>query len=148
MDLTKTPPRSVSEKRLGLVQLARTTDKAKAFVKGTLGEYEYPSTMDEGLFEFVGIKNADFIGLVKAAKNDTEIEDFIKGFVAKKSPDEIASFNKRWMTATPKGQSLEQFTAMRSRIAPDRTDVTTWPDLLDLDEGLTVARREPATIHA
>jgi uncharacterized protein DUF5069 len=146
MNLTQTTPRSVREKLLGLVQLARTTDKAKALAHGTIGEYEYPSAMDEGLFEFLGMKASDFLDFVKVAKSDAEIEGYIKNFVGKKSPDEVASFNQRWMTSVPKGESLEHFTALRTRIAPDRIDVTTWPDLLDLDEGRSVAHREPATI--
>lgn len=144
MDLTQTTPRSVREKLLGLVQLARTTDKAKASAHGKLGEYEYPSTMDEGLFEFLGMKDCDFLEFVKVAKSDAEIESYTRGFVEKKSSDEINAFNQRWMTSTPKGESLEHFTVLRAHIAPERTDVTTWPDLLDLDEGRSVARRESA----
>jgi hypothetical protein len=146
MDLTKTTPRSVREKLLGLVQVARTIDKAKAVAHGNIGEYEYPCPMDEGLFEFLGMKSSDFLQSVKTAKNDAEIEGYVKNSVQKKSPDEIASFNQRWMTSTPKGDSLQHFTAERTRIAPQRIDVTTWPDLLDLDEGRTVAHREPAKV--
>jgi hypothetical protein len=146
MDLTKTTPRSVREKLLGLVQIPRTIDKAKALAHGNIGEYEYPSAMDDGLFEFLGINCSDFLQSVKTAKNDAEIESYVKNFVQKKSPDEVASFNHRWMTGTPKGDSLEHFTAERTRIAPERIDVTTWPDLLDLDEGRIVARREPAKV--
>jgi hypothetical protein len=40
MDLTKTTPRSVSTAMLGIVQLARTTDKAKAVAHGSIGEYK------------------------------------------------------------------------------------------------------------
>src|SRR5579872_7496033 len=144
MDLTQTTPRSVREKLLGLVQLARTTDKAKALALGNLGEYEYPSAMDDGLFEFLGMKGSEFLEFVKVAKSDAEIASYTRGFVEKKSPDEIISFNERWMASTPKGESLERFRALRAHIAPERTDVTTWPDLLDLDEGRSVARSEPA----
>jgi hypothetical protein len=35
---------------------------------------------------------------------------------------------------------------LRNQIAPDRTDVTTWPDLPDLDEKRTVSKRE--TVNA
>jgi len=129
------------------VQLARTTDKAKALARGTIGDYEYPSAMDEGLFEFLNMKGTDFLEFVKVAKSDAEIEGYVKGFVGKKSSDEIASFNHRCMTTPPTGESLEHFTALRTRIAPDRTDITTWPDLLDLDEGRSVDHREPAKIY-
>lgn len=146
MDLTKTTPRSVREKLFGLVQVARTIDKAKAVANGNIGEYDYPCSMDEGLFRFLGVKSADVLAFVKTAKNDAEIEGYMKNFVQKKSPDEIASFNQRWMTSTPKDESLTHFTAERTRIAPDRIDVTTWPDLLDLDEGRNVAHREPVKV--
>ncbi len=141
MDLTKTTPRSVRETLLGVVQLARTTDKAKAKANGTLGEYDYDSAMDRGVLEFLEIKSSDYLDIVKNAKSDTEIEDYLKGYVAKKSPEQIQGFNARWMTAKPTGDSLEHFTKMRQQIAPERTDVTTWPDLLDLDEGRPVAKR-------
>src|SRR5579864_8231260 len=101
MDLSKTTPRSVREKSLGLVQLARTTDKAKALAHGTIGEYEYPSAMDKGLFEFLGMNDVDFLQFVKVAKNDAEIEAHVRGFVEKKSANEVSSFNQRWMTSTP-----------------------------------------------
>jgi hypothetical protein len=148
MDLTKTVPRSVREKHLGLVQLARTIDKAKASAHGTIGQYEYPSEMDKGLFEFLGIQGLEFLKIVKVATTDAEIDGYIKGFVEKKTSDEIASFNRRWMTSMPEGESLEHFTKIRTRIAPERTDVTTWPDLLDLEEGRVVAHRELVKPHA
>ena len=55
MDLTKAPPRSVRETMLGIVQLARTIDKAKAVVQGRFGEYRYDCPMDRGLFNFLGM---------------------------------------------------------------------------------------------
>lgn len=142
MDLTTTTPRSVREKVLGIVQLSRTIDKAKAAVHGKIGDYEYPCPMDRGLFEFLGMKESAFADFVKHAKSDAEIVNYSKAFVEKKSPDEIATFNRRAMTAKPADESLEHFKALRSKIAPDRTDVTTWPDLLDLEEGRPVAVRQ------
>jgi len=146
MDLTKTTPRSVRETVLGGVQLARTTDKVKAQADGTIGEYHYDSPMDQGVLEFLEIKSSDYLNFVKHAKSDAEIETFLKDYVAKKSPDEIRSFNKRWMTTKPTGESLEHFNKMRSEIAPGRTDVTTWPDLLDLEEGRPVGERTTVSV--
>jgi hypothetical protein len=145
MDLTKNTPRSAREKVLGVVQLARTIDKAKASVHGQLGEYEFPCPMDRNLFDFLGIQDSAFTDFVKHAKSEAEIVNFAKGSVEKKSTDEIADFNRRAMTAKPTGESLEHFTALRSSIAPERTDVSTWPDLLDLEEGRPVAVRQVPT---
>lgn len=60
MDLTKTKPRSVGETMLGIVQLARTTDKAKAVAHGSIGEYKYDSPMDQGLFDYLGMDPNEF----------------------------------------------------------------------------------------
>lgn len=146
MDLTKTAPRSVREKMLGIVQLARTTDKAKALAHGSIGEYNYDCPMDQGLFEFLGMDPKTFLNLVKEAKSDSEIETYAKTFVAKKDPRDIEAFNKKWLSAVPTGESLRHFEELRSKIARSRTDVVSWPDLLDLDEGRPVPHRE--TVHA
>src|SRR5277367_1567778 len=144
MDLTKTAPRSVSEMMLGVVQLARATDKAKALAHGTIGEYNYDCPMDQDLFEYLGMDSKTFLQIVKDAKSDAEIEAYAKTFVARKDPRNIEAFNKRWLSAVPTGESLKHFEEMRSKIAPSRTDVVSWADLLDLDEGRTVPHRELA----
>jgi hypothetical protein len=43
---------------------------------------------------------------------------------------------------TAKENRSEYFLKLRNEAAPDRTDVTTWADLLDLDEKRTVPKRE------
>jgi hypothetical protein len=142
MDLTKTTPRSVSTMMLGIVQLARTTDKAKAVAHGTIGEYKYDCSMDQGLFEYLGMDPKTFLNIVKDAKNDSEIEAYAKTFVAKKDPRSIEAFNKKWLSAVPTGESLKHFQELRTKIASSRTDVVSWPDLLDLEEGRAVPHRE------
>lgn len=146
MDLTKTTPRSVSSMMLGIVQLARTTDKAKALAHGSLGDYKYDCPMDQGLFEYLGIDPKAFLNVVKEAKNDSEIEAYAKTFVAKKDPRNIEAFNKKWLSAAPTGESLKHFEELRTKIAPSRTDVVSWSDLLDLEEARSVPHRE--TVHA
>src|ERR1700739_744543 len=89
MDLTKGTPRSVRDKFLGIVQLGRTTDKAKAAAHGTIGEYNYNCSMDKGLFDFLGINGTEYLKVVTNAKNDSEIENYVKGFLAKKTSQEI-----------------------------------------------------------
>ena len=144
MDLTKSAPRSVSEKMLGIVQLARATDKAKAVAHGNVGEYHYDCPMDQGLFEFLDMNSKEFLNVVKEAKSDSEIEAYAQRFVSRKDPASIEAFNKKWLSESPTGESLKHFQELRAKIAPQRTDVTTWPDLLDLDEGRTVPYRKMA----
>ena len=147
MDLTKEYPRSVSEKMHGVVQLARTTDKAKATAEGKAGEYHYNCPMDQAVFGFLGIDHEKYLDVVKNAKSDQDILDYTAPFVHKKSSAEIEAWNQEYLNHKPTGESLEYFTKLRSEIAPDRTDVTTWPDLLDLDEKRTVPiRKQTATV--
>ncbi len=141
MDLTKTTPRSSSETMLGIVQLARTTDKAKALAHDTIGEYEYDSPMDQGLFEYLDMDPKAFLKVVKDAKNDSEIEAYAKTFVARKDPRSIEAFNKKFISAIPTGESLKHFEELRSKVAPSRNDIVSWSDLIDLEEGRTVPLR-------
>ena len=145
MDLTKTYPRSVHEKLYGLVQLPRTIDKGKALAHGDVGEYHYNCGMDQAVFGFLGIDHEAFLDAIKNAKSDAEIEAYAKTFVDKKSPEEIERWNREWLTRKPEGESLKYFLELRNQIAPDRTDVTAWPDLLDLDEKRTVPKRQPVS---
>lgn len=142
MDLTKTYPRSVHEQIFGLVQLARTIDKGKAAVHGTLGEYNYDCPMDRALFEFLGMDGEQLLEVIKNAKSDAEIEAYCKPFVDKKTSAEIERWNQEWVTRKPEGPSLEYFLKLRNEVAPDRTDVTSWADVLDLDEKRAVPRRD------
>jgi hypothetical protein len=142
VDLTKTAPRSVSETMLGIVQLARTTDKAKAVAHGRVGEYTYNSAMDQGLFEYLGMDPKEFLNIVKDAKDDSEIEAYAHTFVARKDSSSVEAFNKKWLSAVPIGESLKHFDELRAKIAPNRGDVMSWPDLLDLEEGRTVPYRK------
>ena len=146
MDLTKTYPRSVHEKILGIVQLARTIDKGKAKAYGNPGEYNYDCPMDKALFEFLDLNGDELLEVIKNAKSDAEIEAYCKQFVDRKSPDEIERWNHEWVTHKPEGPSLEHFLNLRNQVAPDRTDVTSWADLLDLDEKRAVPRRDTVSV--
>jgi Domain of unknown function (DUF5069) len=146
VDLTKNYPRSVHEKTHGVVQLGRTLDKGKALAHGNIGEYHYNCGMDQALFAFLGIDHEALLDVIKNAKSDAEIEAYVKPFLAKKSPAEIERWNQEWVTRKPEGKSLEYFLELRNELAPDRTDVTSWPDLLDLDEKRTVPKRATASV--
>lgn len=146
MDLTTTYPSSVREKMLGIVQLKRTIDKGKAAAAGTAGDYNYDCPMDKHLFDFLGIDGESLLDVIKAAKSDDEIAEYVAPYVHAKSDEEIEAFNRDWLTHGPDaGSNAEKyFLQLRSEVAPDRTDVTNWPDLLDLDEKREVPRRVAA----
>lgn len=142
MDLTKEYPRSVRAKWQGVVQLARTIDKGKASALGTIADYHYNCPMDQAVFGFLGIDHERLLNVIKGAKSDSEIEAYTRPFVAAKSAEEIARWNREWLAHEPENdESRGYFLQLRNVVAPDRTDVTTWSDLLDLDEKRDVPRR-------
>jgi hypothetical protein len=147
MDLTKAVPRSVKDTSIEkIVMLARTTDKARASVAGTVGEYHYNCGMDQKVLAFVGVDHEEFAKLA-STNDDAKLGTILRErFLKTKTPAEIAGFNTEYLKLSPdKGSDSEKyFLELRAKLAPDRTDVTTWPDLLDLDEGRSVARKVAA----
>jgi hypothetical protein len=145
MDLTKTYPASVREKLHGIVQLRRTIEKGKAAALGNIGDYHYNCPMDKGVFSFLGIDHEALLDVLKKAKSDEEISQYVKPFIDKKSSEELGKWNASWLLYGPQpgSESETYFLDLRKQVAPDRTDVTAWADLLDLDEKRSVPKRIP-----
>jgi len=144
LDLTKSYPRSVRDKSvLGVVQLGRAIDKGIATANGTHGEYNFDCPMDNGVFGFIGVNGEKVLDVIKKANNEGEIVAYLKPFADKKSAAEITAFNAEFLSHAPDpGSDGEKyFLNLRNQAAPDRTDVTTWADLLDLDEKRNVPHR-------
>ena len=141
MDLAVEKPRSAKDKLIGLVSLKRVIDKAKAFNEGRLGEYDYDCPHDKPLFEFLGTTGPEFANKVKELQTDEAIAQWVQAqFLSRKSPEEIEGFNDRrthWHP-DPGSHSEEYFNSLRDQVAPGRSDIVTWFDLLDLDEGRPV----------
>lgn len=141
MDLKTATPRSAKDKLVGLVSLKRVIDKAKAYNEGRLGEYDYDCPHDKPLFAFLGTNGDDFARKVRELGTDEAIASWVESeFLSKKTPSEIANFNAermRWHP-DPGSPSAQYFDDLRKKIAPDRSEIVTWFDLLDLDEGRAV----------
>ena len=146
MDLTNAAPRSAKDTLAGIVSLKRTIDKAKAYNDGKLGEYDYDCPHDKPLFEFLGTNGDEFAQKVKELGSDDAIVAWLKTKpFGRKTEAEIAAFNDDRMHwhPDPGSHSEEFFNDLRSKIAPDRSDIVTWFDLLDLDEGRQVSEPTP-----
>jgi hypothetical protein len=143
MDLTKSFPRSVRDKIAGLAQAPRTTDKARAKLAGTLGEYHYDCPMDRHLFEYLGTNAGEFLEVVRSSSGDSGVETFVRAKLAGKPAGDAERWNAEWFKYGPQpgSESHGYFMDLRGQVAPGRTDVTSWADLLDLDEGRPVPQR-------
>ena len=135
LNLTKEYPRSPKQTLGGYVHLGRMIDKARAKSAGTIGEYIYPCPLDQALLEFLGIGGDVFYEAVKT-RADRDILDWLTQHATARNPKEIEEWNATFLNRKPQNEeSLRHFLETRNRIAPHRTDVTTWVDLLDLEEG-------------
>ncbi len=73
LDLRTAPPRRWSEELGGVRWLPRMIDKARAAMKGSLGDYLYgQSPMDRSLLRALGISYKDFTRIVRESGNDDE----------------------------------------------------------------------------
>jgi type II secretory pathway pseudopilin PulG len=141
MDLTSQYPRSPKETVAGYVHVARMIDKARASNAGTLGEYIYNCPMDRAWLEFTGLTAEAFAEAVKS-RDDRRMVQWIRENAKLNSADEITTWNQRLLSRTPSSpESQRRFDETRQRIAPNRTDVTTWPDMIDLEEGRSVPKK-------
>jgi len=135
MDLTKEYPRSPNEMMAGIVSLPRVIDKAHANADGTLGEYDVDCPHDRPVLELLGVDFNTFAAKIKElGYDDAKIEAWAKSLLAKRSPEAIAAFNRERRAWAPDDHSRAYFDKMKAEVAPNRPDVTTWFQLLDLDE--------------
>ena len=136
-DLTVRPPRSPHVRSVaGMAAVARMGDKARASKCGKLGEYKYgeDSGLDQGILEVLGISAADFAEAAYQNPNDLELGEWVKAHT-KRTQAEISTYNaQRSMRGINTPELRERFLQRRNAMCPERTDITTFSDLLDYDD--------------
>jgi Domain of unknown function (DUF5069) len=141
MDLRTQFPRSPKEQLDGYAHVARIIDKARAHNAGMLGEYIYNCPMDQSWFQFTGVTAEAFAEAVKS-RDDRKMAEWIQQKATPHSQQEIEAWNRTLLSRTPSSpESQQHFLATRGKLAPERTDITTWPDLIDLEEGRPVPQK-------
>lgn len=136
LDLTKQPPRSPRVRLGGFAILPRVLDKGRASIAGKNGEYKYACPLDQRFLEFAGIDPEALKSQLAAGKNDGEILDWINAnSKTKPNPSEIAAWSVSQELRVPTDpDSRKFFNDIHASIAPKRTDIGTWFELLDLDD--------------
>jgi hypothetical protein len=126
----------------GYVHLARMVDKCRAVLAGTLGEYIYPCPLDERLLEFAGLRADQFTEAVKSHGTDEAMAQWFRQHAAAHTPAELETWNHMMLNRGPSTPEKQMsFNKYRDAIDPSRTDLTSWADLQDLEEGRPVPRR-------
>lgn len=135
MDLTKQYPRSPYSDLGGYVMLGRTIDKARAHNAGKLGDYSYNCPLDKLVFDFLGISHETLAEAVKTRPTDDEILGWVKDRARSHTVEEVQKFNEDMKARAPATEEQKAyFLEAREKVAPGRTDVTTWFDLIEADE--------------
>jgi hypothetical protein len=135
-DLSKLPPRSPRVRLGGYALLPRLLDKCRAEIAGKSGEYHFNCPLDQQFLSFVGVDAEMLKKEVATGKGDGEILDWINGHASlRRSPWEIAQWSAWRDQAAPSDfETREFFNGLHKQAGPNRTDVVTWCDMLDLDD--------------
>ena len=101
-NLTIEAPHSPRARIAGFAIADRATDKCRASIAGTLGEYHYDCPLDNMLFSFKGINGEQFKTAVQAAKNYEDVGTWLLANGTQKTPAEI----KTWSDAAEAGSMM------------------------------------------
>jgi hypothetical protein len=137
-DLTQRPPRSPRVTLGGYANLPRLIDKARAFAGGKLGAYHYAGKgMDRHFFNFVGLDHEAFAAEAAKGAGDGEILAWVQANARHpREPWEIAAWSNYHLHRTPDSdaETATYFIDEVKKFAPQREDIRTWFDLMDLDD--------------
>ncbi|HCU73776.1 MAG TPA: hypothetical protein DGO43_08205 [Chloroflexi bacterium] len=94
IDLSVTPPRDPYQKLLGLVNLPRTLDKARAELAGTTGDYIWRTGQSLLLLDFLGLTPDELFEALRTDHSDKSMCEWISSNMLSRSDVEIAFFNR------------------------------------------------------
>ncbi|WP_438482187.1 DUF5069 domain-containing protein [Oleiharenicola lentus] len=141
IDLTQRPPRSPRLKLGGFVFLPRLLDKARAAHADKLGEYRFNGRgMDRHFFNFTGLDHEALRAEVAKGGGDGELLAWVHAHSKHaRTPWEIMSWSEYMTHRTPDSdaETLADFAAHVAEFSKTREDISTWFDLIDLDDHCT-----------
>jgi hypothetical protein len=130
-DLRKHPPRSAREMLGGIVFLARTVDKTRAKLQGTLGPYKITPGISGYIFEWLGITEDQWVEAVRNAKSD---DDVVRWLHANTDKEKYAGLNDMLVNRKIRDpEHRAQMTPMYPYLA-DRPDLWNWFEIFDIDD--------------
>jgi len=135
-DLTQHPPRSPRVRLGGYAILPRMLDKGRAELVGKNGEYHYACPNDQQFLQFAGVDPDALKKEIAAGKGDGELLEWIKANAKQKrtAPEIEAWSNWQDRRGPDNPDGREYFNEIHSKVAPGRTDIVAWADLLDMDD--------------
>lgn len=109
-------------------------DKGRAQLAGKSGEYHFACPLDERFLAFTNLTAEDILNLLKQGKSDGEVLGWVREHT-KKDDWEIAAWSEHVLRRGPTdNEGRQYFNETLEKLAPNRDDIGTWFDLLDLDD--------------
>ena len=131
-------PRSPREVLGGYVVLARTLDKCRAAVNGTLGEYKFDCPLDNFFFGFTGITPSAFRDFVATGADDEAVARWVGENALERGPREVIRWNNEMRAKRICDLPIELQEFLEGYIPeflPAGRPPYVWFDVYDLEEG-------------
>lgn len=134
-DLVKEPARSPRIRVGGYAVLARMTDKGRATLNGSVGEYHFDCPVDNLLFGFKGVKGAEVKPLLAAGAGDEQIAAWLDTYGTPKTPAEVNAWSDSVEAIRPydNPEQKDWFEGECARLGLDPRTTTLF-DYLDADD--------------
>jgi len=114
--------------------IPRMLDKARAYKSKSLGDYIYPCPLDQIILDFLDIDH-EKIAYQAQKLTDKEIELWINEILSNRSLSDKENVNKKLLGRKPNTkESINRFNLIRDKINPSIKNVTTWVELIELEE--------------
>jgi len=117
---------------------ARTLDKCRAAIAGTLGEYHFDCPLDNVFLDFTEISAADFREKVATGADDEKMADWIQAVAKTRDRREIIQWNNdlRYKRLCEMPIELQEFLeGYIPQVIPEGKIVNYWFDVYDIEEG-------------
>ncbi|OYT20960.1 MAG: hypothetical protein CCU26_03690 [Nitrospira sp. UW-LDO-01] len=140
----QTYPRSAKVLLGGIAHLGRFIDKIRLRHAGQIQDYNYITVgFDKYLIDFLGIDANSFEQRVLAGGTDEDLLAWVRGNGRKPSDQEVVQWSQGLLAAGPKDEAarqrfherLEEIASKRGVSISSLPSVTTWADVIELDEG-------------
>lgn len=134
-DLSKEPARSPRIRVGGYAILARMTDKGRASLNGTAGEYHFDCPVDNMLFGFKEVKGADVRPVLESGASDEQIAAWLDTHGARKTSAEVKAWSDSVERQRPydNPEHREWFVSECARLGL-KPETTTLFDYLEADD--------------
>lgn len=130
-DLRQHPPRGARVQLGGLYFLARTIDKTRAKLAGTLGEYKVAPGISGYLFDELGITEEAFTEAVRTAKDDDDVVAWVHAHTDR---SKYSAINEMLVNRGIRDEKHFAEVLPRYPILREQPHLRNWFQIFDLDD--------------